>query len=182
MYSEIEVRLFLRGLDCASICDCISCVYVSSYCYICVLILLCACPHTAIYVSSYCHMCVLRLQYVSSYSVILLYVPSYCYIRVLLLLYMCPHTAICVLIQRHTAAICVFILQYMCPRTAIYVSSYCYMGPHTAWSGVPPPSPVGVCGLKLLVCRCMRKTTSTPLLVGVCFVFACGGLFLVDKL
>jgi hypothetical protein len=44
--------------------------YVSSYCYICVLILLYICPHTAMYVSSYCYMCVLILLYVSSYSYI----------------------------------------------------------------------------------------------------------------
>ena len=35
----------------------------SSYCYVCVLILLFVCPHTAIYVSSYCYMCVLILLY-----------------------------------------------------------------------------------------------------------------------
>jgi len=32
---------------------------VSSYYYICVLILLYICPHTATYVSSYCYICVL---------------------------------------------------------------------------------------------------------------------------
>jgi hypothetical protein len=47
-------------------------VYVSSYCYVCVLLLLYMCPHAAIYVSSYC----------------------YTAISVLILLYMCPHTAI----------------------------------------------------------------------------------------
>jgi predicted ABC-type exoprotein transport system permease subunit len=40
---------------------------VSSYWYICVLILLYMCPHTAIYASSYCYICVLILLYVSSY-------------------------------------------------------------------------------------------------------------------
>jgi hypothetical protein len=34
-------------------------IYVSSYCYICVLIMLYMCPHTAMYVSSYCYVCVL---------------------------------------------------------------------------------------------------------------------------
>jgi hypothetical protein len=48
-------------------------IYVSSNCYIRVLILLCMCPHTAIYVSSYCYICVL------------------------ILLYMCPHTGACLL-------------------------------------------------------------------------------------
>jgi hypothetical protein len=46
-------------------------------CYICVLMLLYLCPHTAVYVSSYCYVCVLILLYVC----------------VLMLLYMCPHTA-----------------------------------------------------------------------------------------
>jgi hypothetical protein len=31
--------------------------YVSSYCYMCALILLHVCPHTATYVPSYCYMC-----------------------------------------------------------------------------------------------------------------------------
>jgi hypothetical protein len=44
-------------------------IYVASYSYIFVLILLYMCPHTAIYVSSYSYMCVL------------------------ILLYMCPHPA-----------------------------------------------------------------------------------------
>ncbi len=44
-------------------------IYVSSYCHICVLILLYTCPHTVIYVSSYC--CI--------------YVSSYFHIRVLIL-------------------------------------------------------------------------------------------------
>ena len=60
------------------------CDYISTYYCICVLILLCVCPHTTI--------CVLIRLYVSSYYykcvLILLYVSSYCY--------MCPHTAICV--------------------------------------------------------------------------------------
>jgi hypothetical protein len=53
-----------------------------------VLILLYMCPHTAIYVSSYCYICVLaamaeaaKLQAGGGKSV-------------LILLYMCPHTAI----------------------------------------------------------------------------------------
>jgi hypothetical protein len=59
----------------------------SQRCHICVLVLLCMCPHTAMYVS------------------------LYCYIRVLLRLCMCPHNAmymssncyVCVLILRGTA-------------------------------------------------------------------------------
>jgi hypothetical protein len=79
--------------------------------YICVLILLYMEPHTTIYVSSYYYICGLILLYVSSYYyicvLILLYVSSYYYICVVILLsvsshyYMCPHTTyyMCVLIM-----------------------------------------------------------------------------------
>ncbi len=70
-------------------------VYVSSYCCICVLMLLCMCPHTAIYVpsysrvphsgytqyvSSYCYMCPHAAMYVSSccYTCVLILSPSLC--------------------------------------------------------------------------------------------------------
>jgi len=62
----------------------------SSYAYMCVLMLLCMCPHTALYeappagVSSYAYICPHTAMYVS----------SYCYICALMLLHMCPHTAI----------------------------------------------------------------------------------------
>ena len=57
---------------------------MSSYCYVCALILLCMRPHTAIYVSSYCYVCVFILLYAgitphlsascnARYSVYLLY-------------------------------------------------------------------------------------------------------------
>ncbi len=39
-------------------------LYVSAYCYMCVLMLLYMCPHTATYVSSYCYICVLILPYI----------------------------------------------------------------------------------------------------------------------
>ena len=42
-------------------------LYVSSYCYICVFILLYMCLHTAKYVSAYCHICVLILLYMCRY-------------------------------------------------------------------------------------------------------------------
>ncbi len=53
------------------------------------------CPHTAVYVSSYCYVCVLMLLYMCLHTAI--YVSLYCYIVcpsvcVLILLYMCPHT------------------------------------------------------------------------------------------
>jgi hypothetical protein len=47
---------------------------VSSCCYICVLILLYMCPHTATYVSSCCYMCVLMLLYMCSHTA--MYVSS----------------------------------------------------------------------------------------------------------
>ena len=70
-------------------------IYVSSYYYICALILLCMCPHTTTYVSSYYYICVL-------------------------ILLLCPHTTICVLILLYMfphTTICVLILLYMCPHT-----------------------------------------------------------------
>jgi hypothetical protein len=51
-------------------------IYVSAYCYICVLILLYMCPHAAIYVSSYCYICVLILLYMCSICVHLLTTAS----------------------------------------------------------------------------------------------------------
>ena len=39
-------------------------IYVSSYCYVWVLILPYMCPHTSIHVSSYCYICVLTLLYI----------------------------------------------------------------------------------------------------------------------
>jgi hypothetical protein len=103
-------------------------IYVSSYDYICVLILLCVlirlymCPHTTIYVSSYYYICVLIRLYMCPHTAICvlirLYVSSYCY--------MCPHTTIYV---SSYDCICVLILLYMCPHTTIYVSSsYLYLG------------------------------------------------------
>jgi hypothetical protein len=66
------------------------------------------CPHTAIYVSSYCYICVLILLYVSSYPA--LYVSSYCSICVLMLIYVNPHTA---LYLSSYCSISVLILLYM---------------------------------------------------------------------
>ncbi len=75
-----------------------------SYCYTCVLILLCVLILvSAIYVRILLHMCPHTAM---------------CF---LILLCMCPHTSICVLI-----------LLCMCPHTAMHVSAYCYICPHTA--------------------------------------------------
>ena len=72
-------------------------LYVSAYCYVCVLILLCMRPHTAIYASSYCYVCVLILLHMCPHTAIYvsfrggsqlrphiaIYVSAYCYICVL---------------------------------------------------------------------------------------------------
>ena len=80
--------------------------YVSSYCYICVFILLYMCSQTTMYVSSNYYIGVLVLPYVSSYY----------YICFRTLLHKCPDTTICVLI-----------LRYRCPRTTLYMSLYYYI-------------------------------------------------------
>ena len=65
-------------------------------CFICVLTLFYMCPHNAIYVSSYCYVYVLIQLYVSSYRyicfLILLYMRPHAALCALILLYMCPHT------------------------------------------------------------------------------------------
>jgi hypothetical protein len=120
--------------------------YVSSYCYICVLILLYMCPHTAIYVSSYCYICVLILRSRVAYVARATYVLHMSYICVLILIYMCPHTAIYVSSYYYICVsycyICVLILlsRVALVARATYVSSYCYtcvliliyMCPHNA--------------------------------------------------
>ncbi len=74
-------------------------IYVSSYYYICVHILLYMCPHTTIYVSSYCYICV----------------P----------IYMCPDTTVVAAYKRPRILVYRRPLLYMCPT--IYVSSYHYI-------------------------------------------------------
>ncbi len=104
-------------------------MYVSSYCYIRVLTLY-MCPHAVsscyICVSSFSYICVLILYirviillYTCPHTLNMcphalyacphtaLYMSSYCYTYVLKLLRMCPHTL------------------YACHHTAIYVSSHC---------------------------------------------------------
>ena len=122
-----------------------SAVCVSPYCYIRILLQTSICV-LILYVSSYYYMCVLILLYMCPNTTI--YVSSYYYIRVPILINMCPHTTIyvsscyyisSVLIllykQVHVsldaydtaASVCVLILLYMCPNTAIYLSSYYYI-------------------------------------------------------
>ena len=66
-------------------------LHVSSYCYVCVLILLYMCPHTAVgaaQVVRQVYICVLILLHMCPRTAI--YVSSYCYVCVLILLHMCP--------------------------------------------------------------------------------------------
>ena len=112
------------------------------------LVLLYMCPHTAMYVSSYDFLCVLILVMcphttiqMSSQSdeLVLLYICPHTAICVLILLcvssyYMCPHTPRCphTIMCPHTTIcafilLCVLILYDMCPHTTVYVSSYSYL-------------------------------------------------------
>ena len=60
-------------------------MYVSSYRYVCVLILLYMCPHPAIYLSSYCYISVLIPLYMCPHTAMAMHVSSYCYVCVLIL-------------------------------------------------------------------------------------------------
>jgi hypothetical protein len=94
------------------------CPHTAIYCYICVLILLFMCPHTTIYVSSYCYVFVLILLYVSSYCYMCPHSTMCPHTTVL--------TPLCVLIlQCVSSYYYVLILQHMCPHSTMYVSSYC---------------------------------------------------------
>jgi hypothetical protein len=98
-------------------------VYVASYRYICVLILLYLFPHTSTHVSSYCymyvqillHMCPHTATYVSNSAT---YVSSYCY--------MCLHTAICVSSYCYIR-VCILLYMCICVFKPLYVPSYCYI-------------------------------------------------------
>jgi hypothetical protein len=86
--------------------------YVSAYCVVCVLILLCMCPHAIcvrilFYVSSYCYICVLILLCMCLHAI--------CF---RILLYVCPHTA---MYASSYCCISVRILLYLPPHAAIYV-------------------------------------------------------------
>ena len=121
-------------------------IYVFSYCYICVLILL----HASIYVFSYCYVCVLILLLAAAVRSVLKLNPTanakkthalvleeingvqsrmlfvqvhlYYYTCVLVLLYMCSHATVDVQSRM------LFVQVHLCSRTitTIHVSSYCY--------------------------------------------------------
>jgi len=122
-------------------------MYVSSYCYICVLILLYMCPRTDISFWYFSFFLISFLSVVSfSFSLrcvnmlvdlpaLFLSIPMFDrmgryhqHMCVLILLYICPHTAICLSSYCYMS---VLILLCVCSRTAIYVSSYCYVCTHT---------------------------------------------------
>jgi hypothetical protein len=124
-------RIWLKWATDASVAHCVK---TCNCYYICVLILLYMCPHTAdapvVHCGKTCncyYICVLILLYMCPHTTI--YVSSYCYICVLILLYMCPHTADAPVAHCVKTCncyyICVLILLYMCPYTTTYVSSYC---------------------------------------------------------
>jgi hypothetical protein len=142
----LSLRLVRHALYSAyiSVCTYTACIQqldtcVSSYCYVCVLILLRMCPHTA------CCFALVRAY------ILIVHIYDSAYIRkvdicVLMLLCMSSYCSICVLILRdaaHSSVIdtatycymCVRILLYMCPHPAIYVSS------STAHSSVAPIVP-----------------------------------------
>ncbi len=133
-------------------------IYVSSYCYVCVLILLCMCPHTAMYVSA--------CPESSRYSCV-------CYVCVRILLCVCPLATICVSACSETItislslslsrslraagtavyAVCAIyvssILLYMCPHTAICVLKLLYVSSHSRELSIV-----------LVACTCMRPSAT----------------------
>ena len=118
--------------------------------YMCVLVLLYTCPHTAAYVSSrYGCMCLHTAIYVS----------AYCYICVLILLYMCPDTVAAgkqagVLTYEH---VCSRMLTnaHVCSQTSrrpplrTHTYTHTHTRPLRRTSGTSLPSP-GACGLELI--------------------------------
>jgi hypothetical protein len=119
-----DIRTFPEGCVWQLVISVILCV--SSYCCVCVLILLCMCPHTAVYVSSYCCVCVLILLYMCPHTAV--YVSSYYCVCVLILLCMCPHPAAyvsssCCICVPSNCYVCALKLLYMCPHTPLCVCS-----------------------------------------------------------
>ena len=98
------------------------------------------CLQTAKYVSSYCCKCVLLLYMCPlSPRTYIAHTAIYCYICVffLILLYICVLFLILLILLYTAVYVSSFlILLYMCPLSPRYVSSYCYMCPHTDISSV----------------------------------------------
>ena len=107
---------------------------MSSYCYVCVRILLCMCPHATV--------CVLILLYMCPHSCVLmlLYVSSYCF--------MCPHTAMYV-----SSCYC------MCPHATVCVLILLYL--FLVWPPICQDTFIVVWGLILLnMCPCITHVTT----------------------
>jgi hypothetical protein len=92
---QMRVCTCERDGDGADICP-HTATCVSSFCFIIVCVLICG------YLSSYCYMCVVILLHMCPHMWIS--VSSYYYICVLILLHMCPHMWICVLVLLHMCA------------------------------------------------------------------------------
>ena len=112
-------------------------IYVSSYRYMCVLMLLYMCTQLAeerhrraVLKSPTNHLSVRILLYfcprTTTYAYTNVYVSHHTRLCVLILGYMCPHTNLCVSAYYY---ICVLILPYMCPQACI--CNYCCRSPHT---------------------------------------------------
>jgi hypothetical protein len=136
--------------------------------YICVLVLLCVCPHTTIYVCVLAFttlyattICVLVLLYMCPHTTMCvssplphsMYVSSYCCIcvanyyicvlvLVLILLNMCPHTTVYVP-SYYYMSVCILLCK--CPHTIMYLSTYYCMCPHTIVCGPSPHTIVYCC-------------------------------------
>jgi hypothetical protein len=144
-HPEVRLRHLLAGTT----------IYVSSYYYICVLVLLCMCPHTTMCVlilveihartcrststtspRRYYYMCVLILLYVSSYYYMCPLTTTF--VSFLAGTSMCPHTNMCPHIphvsrdtrshlQKYVYHVAAQVLLYVCLHTTKYVSSYYYI-------------------------------------------------------
>jgi len=128
-----------------------STLYVSSYYYICVLILLYMRPHTTIYVSSFYYICVLILLYMCPHTTIyesatgqLLCAAAWPRYRKDIRVacsrgqytekiyrearsaMLCPHATTSWSMLSHAVSSCYYFMfiHYMCPHTTMYVSSY----------------------------------------------------------
>ncbi len=113
------------------------CIYVSSYCYkcvlilhICVLILLHLGPHTAATYSVLIQVKVLQCALIEAHD-------SYCYICVLILLYMCPHTTMC---PDTTTPSALILLYRICVLILVEVINSALITAHNSWD-----IPVYVC-------------------------------------
>ena len=117
--------------------------------YMCVLVLLYTCSHTAAYVSSRCCVCVFILQYMCPHTAT--YVSSYCY--------MCPDTVAAgkqagVLTYAHVCSRMltnahVFSQTSRRPPLRTHTYTHTHTRPLRRTSGTSLPSP-GACGLELL--------------------------------